>query len=206
MNSVVAWIVAVSAAAFLVGPAAAEVPMPKTAKAYKGEQCVEPVETMRRYHMDYLMHQRDETMREGIRGKKYSLAKCIECHATKAAGVDGGQSAGKDAPRTIEPFCVTCHTYAAVTIDCFQCHTTSPPTKTRAGKPGALFVQMDLSPPDARGSRMAKNWIPAFAGMTAWVPRAGKSSATSKAWQVPESGDRLVSELRAYLGEERVAP
>ncbi len=196
----VARIVAAAVAAFLVGPAAAEVPLPNPAKAYKGKQCVEPVETMRRYHMDYLMHQRDETVQQGIRGKKYSLTKCIECHATKAAGVGG-----KDAPRTIEPFCANCHKYAAVTIDCFQCHTTSPPTKAKAENPGALFVQKDSSPPDAGGSR-AKNWIPAFAGMTAWIQRTENSAKTGKAWQVPESGDRLVSELRAYLGEERVAP
>ncbi len=165
MNSVVAWVVAVAAAAFLVGPVSAEVPMPKPSKAYKGEQCVEPVETMRRYHMDYLMHQRDETVQQGIRGRKYSLTKCIECHATKVASVGNGKSVGgKGQSRTIEPFCANCHKYAAVTIDCFECHTSSP-AEAQAGK-----------------------------------DKTGKAKAGQTLWPAPAAVDRMVSELRAYLG------
>ena len=154
MNSVVARIVAVAAAALLVGPASAEVPMPKPAKAYKGDACVEPVETMRRYHMDYLMHQRDETVGRGIRGKKYSLTQCIECHATRAASADNSKSV----PRTIEPFCVNCHTYAAVTIDCFGCHTPSP-AETQAGKAktakaGKAWTRQTLWPAPVPGHRL----------------------------------------------------
>lgn len=108
--------------AFVVGglpsPAsAADVPVPHPAKAFKGEQCVEPVDVMRRNHMTFLMHQRDETLREGIRGKKYSLNQCIDCHAVTSPDVAGGKV------RTLKPFCAECHAYAAVSIDCFQCHT-----------------------------------------------------------------------------------
>lgn len=96
---------------------AAEVPLPNPAKAFKGEQCLEPVDVMRRNHMTFLKHQRDETLREGIRGQKYSLNACIDCHAVKSPDVAGGKI------RTIKPFCAECHEYAAVSIDCFQCHT-----------------------------------------------------------------------------------
>lgn len=102
----------------LASPASAgEVPLPNPAKAFKGTECVEPVDMMRRNHMSFLKHQRDETLREGIRGQKYSLNQCIDCHAVTSPDVAGGKV------RTLKPFCAECHSYAAVTIDCFQCHT-----------------------------------------------------------------------------------
>lgn len=102
----------------LASPAnAGDVPLPKPAKAFKGEECVEPVDVMRRNHMTFLMHQRDETLREGIRGNKYSLNDCVSCHAVTSPDVMGGKV------RTLKPFCGECHAYAAVSIDCFQCHT-----------------------------------------------------------------------------------
>ncbi|GAB6054024.1 hypothetical protein JCM17960_28440 [Magnetospira thiophila] len=82
----------------------------------KGTQCVEPTNVMRRNHMDYLKHQRDETMRQGIRGEKYSLAECVECHATP-------DPRPEVKAETLYGFCQQCHSYAAVTIDCFGCHT-----------------------------------------------------------------------------------
>ena len=45
-------------------------------------KCIAPVEEMRRNHMDMLKHQRDRTMRQGIRGEPASLNACIECHAS----------------------------------------------------------------------------------------------------------------------------
>jgi len=95
---------------------AGDVPMPNPAKAFKGEQCVEPTDVMRRNHFEFLKHQRDETLREGIRGNKYSLNECIDCHAVTSPDVAGGKV------RTLKPFCAECHSYAAVSIDCFQCH------------------------------------------------------------------------------------
>jgi hypothetical protein len=107
---------AVTAGAVTAGAAAAEgrVPIPMPAKG-KGVRCVAPVEVMRRSHMDLLTHQRDETVRAGIRGKKFSLQECVECHATPV-------KAG--AARSVQPFCSSCHAYAAVKIDCFECHST----------------------------------------------------------------------------------
>jgi len=95
------------------------VPYPVIAQG-QGENCVEDTEFMRRNHMDLLLHQRDDTVFEGIRGKRHSLRECIDCHAV--AGADS-------IPITVtspEHFCRSCHDYAAVTIDCFQCHASRP--------------------------------------------------------------------------------
>jgi len=86
----------------------------------QGDSCVEDTDFMRRNHMDLLKHQRDETMKEGIRGKPYSLKECLSCHA-----VDGPDAI----PVTVsspQHFCRSCHDYAAVSIDCFQCHASRP--------------------------------------------------------------------------------
>ena len=82
--------------------------------------CVAPVTDMRKNHMKYLMHQRDDTMREGIRTEKNSLAKCISCHVTPD---ESGKIAhyGDD-----NHFCSSCHKYTAVNIDCFGCHNDRP--------------------------------------------------------------------------------
>lgn len=88
------------------------VPLPKH-KITKGEKCVEPTNVMRKQHMEFIQHQRDETMHRGIRTKKHSLKNCVNCHAdpeTKSV-------LGKDG------FCESCHSYAAVSMDCFSCHT-----------------------------------------------------------------------------------
>ena len=73
---------------------------------------------MRSNHMEYILHQRDETMYKGIRDKQHSLVECINCHVSDAP----------DAPRVSseQHFCNSCHTYAAVSIDCFQCHADRP--------------------------------------------------------------------------------
>ena len=41
---------------------------------------------MRRNHMELLKHQRDDTVRSGIRGAKYSLKDCVGCHAGAKTG------------------------------------------------------------------------------------------------------------------------
>ena len=84
------------------------------------EQCVGPTQDMRINHMDYILHQRDETVHDGIRTKKHALKECINCHVV--AKDDGSYPSVK----TSEHFCATCHKYAAVSIDCFQCHSDKP--------------------------------------------------------------------------------
>ncbi len=86
----------------------------------KGEQCVEATPEMQRNHMNYLLHKRDQTMHQGIRTKQYSLIECIDCHVSK-------DEQDNFIPINAEgQFCQACHSYAAVSIDCFQCHATTP--------------------------------------------------------------------------------
>jgi hypothetical protein len=98
-----------------------ELSFPEPARHFSAEQkCVAPVDVMRRNHMKYILHQRDETMHEGIRTRRYSLEECVNCHAVKN---DEGEYIPVNAP---DQFCYSCHSYAAVHIDCFQCHATKP--------------------------------------------------------------------------------
>lgn len=98
-------------------PRASGAPKPVITKSVKAEQCVEDTAYMRRNHMKVLDGHRDKTVIEGIRTKKYSLKECINCHASEKTG---SVAAAKD------DFCVSCHSYAAVKIDCFECHSTKP--------------------------------------------------------------------------------
>lgn len=94
--------------------------LPVHPEASRGEHCVEPTDVIRRNHMKFLLHQRDDTMHRGIRTTKHSLKNCISCHASK-------DDSGKYIPINAEgQFCQSCHSYAAVSLDCFQCHSTVP--------------------------------------------------------------------------------
>lgn len=93
-------------------------------------QCVEPTDVMRRNHMELIRHQRDATVRGGIRSTKYSLAGCVACHAS----YDDGQPVPVAAKGQ---FCQTCHAFAAVTLDCFQCHKGVPEHAAPAAGHGA---------------------------------------------------------------------
>lgn len=100
------------------------IPIPNPPKAKQNfeatQKCVEPIELIRRDHGHLLQHHRDETMHQGIRTTKHSLIACINCHVTP-------DEKGKYPHITSsEHFCRSCHIYAAVTIDCFQCHATKP--------------------------------------------------------------------------------
>ena len=99
-----------------------DVPYPDIPKG-KGEACVEDTDFMRRNHMSLLMHQRDDTMRKGIRSKQHSLKECLDCHAVP--GTDSIPVTAADP----QHFCRSCHDYAAVKIDCFQCHASRPEQK-----------------------------------------------------------------------------
>lgn len=79
----------------------------------KGGQCVRDPQWMRKNHMHLLIHQRDKVVHQGIRDDKISLKNCIECHASTK---DDSVIAREDS------FCVACHRYEAVKIDCFECH------------------------------------------------------------------------------------
>ncbi len=86
----------------------------------KGEACIAPVEEMRRDHMTMLLHQRDKTMRKGIRDKQASLVECINCHVTPDASGKVARSDDEDF------FCSACHVAVGIKIDCFECHADRP--------------------------------------------------------------------------------
>jgi len=110
---------AVAAILAAVLTAAAHADAPRF-KIERGEACVLPTAEMRRDHMKVLLRQRDLTMHQGIREPRFSLKNCVDCHASRATG----SVLGKDG------FCSSCHTYTAVSIDCFECH--SPQRRTQA--------------------------------------------------------------------------
>ncbi len=106
----------------------------------KGDKCVRPTEFMRRNHMQLILHQRDVTMHEGIRTPTYLLTNCIDCHADPKTHSVLGQHG----------FCQSCHVYAAVTIDCFSCHSPSPENsdqirKASVSTPKRLIDMMQTS-------------------------------------------------------------
>ena len=93
-----------------------QVVIPSPSKPADAANCVEPVAVMRRDHMKYLLHQRDTTVLDGERAKKYSLVGCIDCH--------NPAKANEEIVRYEDPqhFCAGCHNYASVKLDCFECH------------------------------------------------------------------------------------
>ncbi|MDX1696763.1 MAG: hypothetical protein R3308_00665 [Thiohalobacterales bacterium] len=125
--------------------------IPEAQARFSPEQgCVEPVEDMRKNHMEYILHQRDRTMYDGIRTKQHSLNECINCHVSDAA----------DAPRyeSEEHFCNSCHSYAAVRIDCFQCHAdrpvSTPQQQSQAGNMKHPHATQDSLPPHQPTARI----------------------------------------------------
>lgn len=98
-------------------PALSQSLLPKLPPAKAGAtQCVEPTDVMRKKHYSYILHQRDDTVHRGIRTSKYSLNECISCHVQPRK--DGTYPKHTES----DHFCNTCHEFAAVSVDCFQCH------------------------------------------------------------------------------------
>ena len=94
----------------------------------KGNHCVRNTAFMRRYHMTMLKHQRDETVHEGVRDGDFSIRACVTCHAVEGAD---GEPVGYDNPKH---FCRSCHDYASVSIDCFECHRSKPVPADKAAE------------------------------------------------------------------------
>jgi len=89
-------------------------------KADSQEACVEPTDVMRKEHYLFLLHQRDETVINGIRTKNHSLANCIDCHVAY-------DEKGTAIPINAEgQFCQDCHVKTATNITCFSCHAAEP--------------------------------------------------------------------------------
>jgi len=94
--------------------------------------CIAPAQEMRRNHPDMLKHQRDITVHAGTRGARVSLNACIACHANRSNGSVLGSSRN---------FCQGCHEFAAVRLDCFECHQSVP------DKPGAAATPLAMNRP-----------------------------------------------------------
>ena len=121
---------AASAADDPAAGSASRVPKPVVAISAPG-QCVEDTQFMLRNHMELLKHHRDQTVHQGVRTTQHSLANCVACHASKETGRVTGS---KDA------FCESCHRFAAVSLDCFECHSDRSPAgiATNAAPPGGV--------------------------------------------------------------------
>ena len=105
----------------LSNSALADTPLPDIHEPEgKGIKCIQPEDEIRRNHMNYILHERDETMHEGIRNEPESLANCINCH------VFPDENGEIPDITSNKHFCNACHQYAAVQIDCFQCHADRP--------------------------------------------------------------------------------
>ncbi|MDX2289465.1 MAG: cytochrome c3 family protein [Hyphomicrobiaceae bacterium] len=140
VSRTVAAILAAMVLMLTVGVGAAQAGPPKPAKG-RGEACVAPTDWMRRYHMTVLHHQRDDTVHEGIRTQQFSLKGCIDCHQVK--GSDDRAVTVADPKH----FCRTCHDYAAVRVDCFECHASRP----GEGDKAAVGRGPPAGPPHAHG-------------------------------------------------------
>jgi hypothetical protein len=108
------WLLCVAASA---GDGGSLLPMIPQAS---GDSCVEPTDIMRREHMNFLVHQRDDTVHSGIRGAKHSLVGCIGCHVQEDAQ---GVAIPVDAEGQ---FCESCHSFTGASMDCFECHAGVP--------------------------------------------------------------------------------
>jgi hypothetical protein len=120
-------------------------------KAAGLENCVEETGFMRRNHMELIKHQRDATVHSGIRTTKHSLAGCIECHVSYGAD---------KAPVPVNAdgqFCIACHEFAAVGMNCFGCHASVPAFPDSQAAAQAARGELDwhvpfaMNSPDAAG-------------------------------------------------------
>ena len=120
--------------------------LPDVPKA-TGEPHPEGNEFWRKNHMVLMRHDRDQTVYLGDREVVASLSACFECHA---ATDDAGAVLTYESE---QHFCRVCHEYAAVKVDCFMCHRSSPEgvdenrltalTQTGGPDPGAISAYLD---------------------------------------------------------------
>ncbi len=126
-----------------------EIPEAKS-RVSETQGCVEPTEEMRKNHMNMMLHQRDLTVHEGIRTPQHSLEECINCHVP---GDESGKVVRYDSQ---DHFCASCHTYAGVSIDCFECHADRPVKKTEfhplVAKPSPHHAKASITGPVTTGT------------------------------------------------------
>lgn len=119
-------------------------------RAASEQSCVEETEYMRRNHYVLIRHQRDDTVYSGIRSTKHSLAGCVSCHAVHDPS---GAPVPVNQPKQ---FCTACHAYAAVMINCFDCHATVPEgeawNQAADAEPGGAALSSTADPDSAAGT------------------------------------------------------
>ena len=116
-----ALVLMIASGAAIAAEPAGRTPKPAIEPAKTGTQCVAAPEVMRRDHPAMLKHQRDVTVHRGVRQARDSLQGCVGCHASTATG---------SVAQAKTDFCSSCHGYAAVKIDCFECHASRPAQRT----------------------------------------------------------------------------
>lgn len=104
-----------------------------------GDPHPEGSDFMRINHMKLMRHDRDDTVHLGNREVKYSLKECVACHVV--SDVDAMPVSVEDERH----FCRACHDYAAVKIDCFQCHNSKPDPQVQIRLLGAVPDMKDLA-------------------------------------------------------------
>ncbi len=83
----------------------------------------DPVAYIIRQHPNLLTHKRDKVLRLGAKkSNQYSLQGCINCHAVPKNTTKNTYYAINASGQ----FCATCHEETAISLDCFQCHRTTP--------------------------------------------------------------------------------
>jgi len=148
-RSVLGWLAAALSALLLAGvtPATAHDEHGEHKLIAKGDKCVRDDDYMRRNHMKILMHQRDETMHKGIRGSQDSLKNCIECHVNPKTNSVASSK---------EDFCMGCHSYAGVKLDCFECHSSKPKAVAGGMHPTVMPEQRSSEGADKQSSQSGK--------------------------------------------------
>lgn len=150
-QSVLGWLGAALAALLLAGSLPASADGDHSDHGHKviakGDKCVSDTKDMRRNHMKMLKHQRDDTMRKGIRTTQFSLKNCIDCHVNPKTNSVASSK---------EDFCMGCHTYAAVKLDCFECHSTKPKAAAVEAPAAAPAMQQPEAGKDKQSSLLGK--------------------------------------------------
>lgn len=103
------------------------------------KECVEPKEYMRENHMQLLLKWRDSVVRDGqtvyinSQGKAFDMSledTCLKCHNNTPVpdsypnpATNGSKTATTQLTSTDNnQFCFSCHNYAAVKPNCWNCH------------------------------------------------------------------------------------
>ena len=129
LAAALALVLMIAASAAMAAEPSGRTPRPAIEPAQAGTKCVAPPEVMRRDHPAMLKHQRDVTVHRGVRQARDSLQGCVGCHASATTG---------SVAQAKTDFCSSCHAYAAVNIDCFECHASRPAQRSaqaEASKP-----------------------------------------------------------------------